>query len=117
MKEEAIRTLSYAMTYAKMGSWKLDLLNGEILLSKEFKALLALEEEDSDKLSMENFLHLYIVPEDFVMVSEELNKAILNKENVGYETSLSCRIITKEGWMRYLSIKGKVVDEQQQFGI
>ena len=117
VKEEAIRTLSYAMTYAKMGSWKMDLLSGEILLSKEFKALLALDEEDSDNISMENFLHLYIVPEDFITVSEELSKAIQNKENIGYETSLSCRIITKEGWMRYLSIKGKVVDEQQQFGI
>src|SRR5882724_1335629 len=116
-KEDAIRTLSYAMTYAKMGSWKLDLLSGEMSLSKEFKALLAMEEEDSDKISMENFLHLYIVPEDFVMVSEELAKAIQNKENTSYETAFSCRIITKEGWMRYISVKGKVVDEQQQFGI
>src|SRR6185437_302381 len=33
------------------------------------------------------------------------------------ETSFSCRIITKQGWMRYLSVKGKVVDEQMQFGI
>jgi PAS domain S-box-containing protein len=117
VKEDAIRTLSYAMTYAKMGSWKLDFLTGELLLSKEFKALLALEDEDPDKISMENFLHAYIVPEDFVLVSEELSKAIQNKENTGYETSFSCRIITKQGWMRYLSVKGKVIDEQQQFGI
>ncbi|HLI92102.1 MAG TPA: PAS domain-containing protein, partial [Puia sp.] len=45
-KEEAIRTLSYAMTYAKMGSWKLDLISGELALSKEFKALLAMDAED-----------------------------------------------------------------------
>ncbi len=116
-KEEAIRTLSYAMTYAKMGSWKLDFVSSELFLSKEFKALLAMDEEDPDKITMENFLHLYIVPEDFNLVAEEFAKAIQHKENTGYETSFSCRIITKQGWMRYLSVKGKVVDEQMEFGI
>jgi len=33
-KEEAIRTLSYAMTYAKMGSWNLDFISSELSLSK-----------------------------------------------------------------------------------
>ena len=116
-KEEAIRTLSYAMTYAKMGSWKLDFISGELSLSKEFKALLAMEEEDPDKILMEEFLHSYIVPEDFNGVAEEFAKSIQHKENTGYETSFSCRIITKQGWMRYLSVKGKVVAEQMEFGI
>lgn len=116
-KEEAIRTLSYAMTYAKMGSWKLDFFNSELFLSKEFKALLAMEEEDADRIALDNFLHLYVVPEDFTFVAEEFAKAIQHKENTGYETSFSCRIITKQGWMRYLSVKGKVVDEQMEFGI
>ena len=117
IKEDAIRTLSYAMTYAKMGSWKLDFLTGELFLSKEFKALLAMEEEDPDKISLDSFLHLYIVPEDFTSVSEEFAKSIQHKEATGYETSFSCRIITKQGWMRYLSVKGRVVDELQEFGI
>lgn len=116
-KEEAIRTLSYAMTYAKMGSWKLDFFNSELFLSKEFKALLAMDEEDSDKIALDNFLHLYVVPEDFNLVSEEFARAIQHSENIGYETSFSCRVITKQGWMRYLSVKGKVVDEQMEFGI
>jgi PAS domain S-box-containing protein len=116
-KEEAIRTLSYAMTYAKMGSWKLDFINGELSLSKEFKSLLAMEDEDPDKILMEEFLHLYIVPEDFNLVAEEFAKSIQQKENTGYETSFSCRIITKQGWMRYISVKGKVVAEQMEFGI
>ncbi len=116
-KEEAIRTLSYAMTYAKMGSWNLDFISSELSLSKEFKSLLAMDEEDPDKLSLDNFLHLYVVPEDFNLVAEEFAKAIQHKENTGYETSFSCRIITKQGWMRYVSVKGKVVDEQMEFGI
>ncbi|HEY4209139.1 MAG TPA: response regulator [Puia sp.] len=117
IKEDAIRTLSYAMTYAKMGSWKMDFVTSELSLSKEFKALLAMDDEDPDKISMDTFLHAYIVPEDFNMVSDELASAIQHKENTGYETTLSCRVITKQGWMRYLSIKGRVVDEQMQFGI
>jgi len=116
-KEEAIRTLSYAMTYAKMGSWKLDFMNNELSLSKEFKALLAMDEEDPDKISFDSFMHVYVVPEDFNHVAEEFARAIQHKENIGYETSLSCRVITKQGWMRYLSVKGKVVDEQIEFGI
>jgi PAS domain S-box-containing protein len=116
-KEEAIRTLSYAMTYAKMGSWNLDFISSELFLSKEFKALLAMDEEDPDKIPLDNFLHLYVVPEDFNLVAEEFAKAIQHKENTGYETSFSCRIITKQGWMRYISVKGKVVDEQMEFGI
>jgi len=116
-KEEAIRTLSYAMTYARMGSWKLDFITSELFLSKEFKALLAMDEEDPDKIPMDNFLHLYVVPEDFNHVAEEFARAIQHKESTGYETSFSCRIITKQGWMRYISVKGKVVDEQMEFGI
>ncbi|WP_188934497.1 response regulator [Puia dinghuensis] len=117
VKEEAIRTLSYAMTYARMGSWKLDFITSEFFLSKEFKALLAMDEEDPDKIPMDTFLHLYIVPEDFNLVAEEFARAIQHKETTGYETSFSCRIITKQGWMRYISVKGKVVDEQMEFGI
>ena len=116
-KEEAIRTLSYAMTYAKMGSWKLDFISSDVALSKELKALLAMEDEDPDKISLEEFLHLYIVPEDFNLVAEEFAKSIQQKENIGYETSFSCRIITKQGWMRYISVKGKVVAEQMEFGV
>jgi len=117
IKEDAIRTLSYGMTYARMGSWKLDFLTGSLSLSKEFKALLAMDEEDPDKIPLNEFLHLYIVPEDFALVSDELSKYIQHKEATGYETAFSCRIITKQGWMRYLSLKGKVVDEQEAFGI
>jgi PAS domain S-box-containing protein len=117
VKEDAIQTLSYAMTYAKMGSWKLDLQSGEFLLSRELKALLALDEEDPARIPLDEFLQVYIVPEDFALVSQEFSKAMRNKESIGYETSFSCRIITKQGWMRYLSVKGKITDEQGSFGI
>ena len=50
-------------------------------------------------------------------MAEELAKAIQNKDTAGHECFFSCRIITKQGWMRYLSVKGKMLDEQMEFGI
>jgi len=117
VKEEAIQTLSYAMTYAKMGSWKIDFNTEEIMLSNEYKALLAMEEESSGKMLLEEFLNEFIVPEDLPMVKNEFNEAIKHKGDTDYETSFSCRVITKEGWMRYLYVKGKVIDETGSFGI
>ncbi len=116
IKEDAIDTLSYAMTYAKMGSWRLDFETQELLLSKEIKALLAMEEV-SNSIHLDDFLLKYIVPEDLLTVSEEFTKAAQNKHNKEYETSFSCRVITNQGWMRYLFVKGKVINEQGSFGI
>jgi len=117
VKEEAIQTLSYAMTYARMGSWKVDFTTQEIMLSKEYKALLAIEEDNSDKMLLNDFLNEFVVPEDLPLVTHEFNEAIQNKNNKNYEASFSFRVITKQGWMRYLFLKGKVIDENGSFGI
>jgi PAS domain S-box-containing protein len=116
IKEEAIETLSYAMTYAKMGSWRLDFDTQLLALSKEFKALLAMEDL-SDFIHLDDFLQHYVVPEDFFDVSEEFTRAMENKQNKDYESSFSCRVITTHGWMRYLFVKGKVINEHACFGI
>ena len=116
IKEEAIDTLSYAMTYAKMGSWRLDFDSRELMLSREFKALLAID-DSSDIIHVKEFLNRYIVPEDVETVSDEFAKAIESRHNREYETSFSCRVITNHGWMRYIFIKGKVINESCSFGI
>src|SRR5207344_269217 len=64
IKEEAIHTLSYAMTYANMGSWKLDFETRELEFSKELKALLAMDPEGSGRILSEDFIHQFVVPED-----------------------------------------------------
>jgi PAS domain S-box-containing protein len=115
IKEEAIHTLSYAMTYAKMGSWKLDFTTQEIKLSKEFKELLAIEE--NTVLFLEDFLNKYIVPEDLVLVKKEFADTLEHKEDMNYESSFACRVITNHGWMRYISVKGKVMNQNTGFGI
>jgi len=55
-KEEAIQTLSYAMEYARMGSWKYNLDTREFTMSAEMKSLLGLTEKDPDIISMEDFV-------------------------------------------------------------
>jgi PAS domain S-box-containing protein len=116
VKEEAIQTLSYAMTYAKMGSWKVDFESQEIILGNELRELLA-EENISGKLPLSNFLDEFVVPEDFNSAKDEFGEIFLNRDNVGYESSFSFRVITRQGWMRYLFLKGKVVDINGCFGI
>ncbi len=117
IKEEALQTLTYAMGYAKMGSWKLDFESQELWMSREFKDVLAMEEEDPDRISLDRFFDEYVVPEDLQLVVEEFSKAILSKDVPEYETSFSCRVITKHGWMRYLFVKGKVINKYGGFGI
>ena len=117
VKEEAIQTLSYAMTYAKMGSLRIDFGRREITMSAEFRALLAQEENSVGTVPLDDFLNTYIVPEQQQMVSDQFAKAEEHKDDLEYETQFNCRIITEYGWMRYLLMKGKIVNGQCFFGI
>lgn len=116
IKEEAIDTLSYAMTYAKMGSWRLNFDTQQLELSREFKALLVIDDV-SNIIELEEFLDKYVVPEDVLAVMDEFSKASQNKNDKEFETSFSFRVITNQGWMRYLFVKGKVINEHACFGI
>ena len=117
VKEEAIQTLSYAMTYAKMGSLKIDFARREITMGAEFRALLAHEENAPGIMPLDDFLNTCIVPEQLQMVSDQFSKAEEHKEDLEYETQFNCRIITEYGWMRYLFMKGKIVSGQCFFCI
>jgi PAS domain S-box-containing protein len=117
VKEEAIQTLSYAMTYARMGSWKVDFETQEIILGNEFKELLVMEENHPSKILIKEFIEGYVVPEDLSRVKDEFGEIFLNRDNIGYESSFSLRVITSHGWMRYLFLKGKVLDINGCFGI
>ena len=46
---------------------------------------------------------------------DEFGEIFLNRDNMGYESSFSFRVITRQGWMRYLFLKGKVVDVTWMF--
>jgi PAS domain S-box-containing protein len=117
IKEEAIDTLSYAMTYASMGSWKMDFETRELAFSKELKALLSMDPQRPEKILLEDFINQFVVPEDIALVLDEFANAIRNRNNKNYETSFSCRVVTKQGSMRYLHVKGKGIDANGSFGI
>ena len=67
--------------------------------------------------SLDEFLEEFVVPEDFHNAEDEFGEIFLNRDNLGYESSFSFRVITRHGWMRYLFLKGKVVDVNGCFGI
>lgn len=115
--QEAIQTLSYAMSYARMGSWKYNIEKQEFILSAEMKTLLGLTASDSDLLSMEEFVNRFIFPEDIPIIEAERKKIAACKNDKGYESAVSYRIITKTGRVRYVFVKGKPMDEQYRFGI
>lgn len=115
--EEAIQTLSYAMEYARMGSWKYNLDTREFTMSAEMKSLLGLSEKDPDVISMEDFVCSFVLPEDIFSVAAETEKILRNKHNPNYESAFSYRITTKQGQVRYLFTKGKQMNEQYRFGI
>lgn len=117
MKEEAMRTSSYAMAYARMGSWKLNFTSRRLELSREFVILLDKDDAQASAQLYEDFVLQYVIPEDRQILINELNKATVNRFDKDYETSFTCRIINCKGEMRYLSIKGRIIDEENGFGI
>jgi PAS domain S-box-containing protein len=117
LKEEAIRTSSYAMTFARMGSWKLHVAQNDLELSKEFLSLLDEEDLRPTVMPFKNFLNWYVIPEDRHIMKKEIEEAALHRFDPEYETSFSCRVTTRKGRIRHLLIKGKFVDESSGFGI
>lgn len=117
LKEEAIRTSSYAMTFARMGNWKLDVVQNDLELSKEFLSLLEEEDLRTRVLHFKDFLNWYVIPEDREMVMKEMDHALQYRFDKEYETSFNCRITTRKGQIRHLFMKGKFVDEASGFGI
>ena len=117
MREEAILTSSYAMTYAKMGSWKLNFQTQEVALSKELLELLETKADQTAVLGLEKFLGDFVMPEDRNIVLQEFTKALHNRDHIGYETSFLFRVNTGNGNTKIIFVKGKVVDHGNGFGI
>ncbi len=115
-REEAIRMASFAMTYAKMGSWKLNLLNQELSLSKEFMSLLESDPESQVTIRLDYFINSYVLAEDRQQVVRHLTEALTSRGKK-YETSFTARIITIKGAIRHFVIKGIITDDENAFGV
>jgi PAS domain S-box-containing protein len=117
MKEEALRTSSYAMNYARMGSWKINFTTATLELSAEFMSLLDEPDPKSRSMSVTQFIHQYVIPEDRNIVTDAYAQAVRNQNEKDYETNLYCRIVTHSGQFRDLLIRGKNFGEESGFGI
>ncbi|RYY29519.1 MAG: PAS domain S-box protein, partial [Chitinophagaceae bacterium] len=117
MKQDAMRTSSYAMTYARMGSWKLDFVNQQMELSTEFMSLLDVNADEPRTFSLEELIRDFIYPDDQNLFISEISRALQNKHLQDYEAQFSIRVHTRKQNFRYLYIKGKVIDDTNGFGI
>lgn len=117
MKEEAMLTSSYAMTYARMGSWKLNFATHQLELSKELLPILEIDGHEPLAMSLDEYLHKYVLLEDQSTVIEELTTALHNRNDKNYEANFSYRLVTAKGNLRYLFTKGKLIDDVSGFGI
>lgn len=116
-KEEAIHTSSYAMTYARMGNWKLNLHTGELHLSAELLALLEAPPGTSLDTTTEKYVQQYVYEEDREKLAGLFKEAFASRNEKNKESSFSYRILTSQGNLRYLSLKGKIIDDTYAFGI
>ncbi|MBC7827491.1 MAG: response regulator [Chitinophagaceae bacterium] len=117
LKEEVMLTSSYAMTYARMGSWKLNFTTRQLELSKELLGILEIDEQQSASIPLDEYLDKHVVLEDRPIVIEELTKALHNQSDKSYEANFSYRLITAKGNLRYVFTKGKLIDDVSGFGI
>ncbi|HSB94356.1 MAG TPA: response regulator [Flavitalea sp.] len=117
MKEEAIQTSSYAMTYARMGSYKLNFHTTDLAMSKELLMLLEIDHAAEKPITLETFLSDYVYPDDVQLVLNQFKLKVQNRHNKKYESSYSFRIITQKKNIRHLFLKGKVLNENFGFGI
>jgi PAS domain S-box-containing protein len=115
-KEEALRTSSYAMEYARMGSWKLNIKTGELLISDEAIALFGGSRQEGTTLHLENFINTYVVEADRALCRHEFSKAS-NQLMPDYEISFVFRTADASGSPRYIFTKGKTQDGEKAFGV
>ncbi len=116
-KNEAMRTATYAMNYAKMGSWKLNLHTLSLEISKETMALLETKEEENRLTSLSEYILRYVIPQDREMVANEFSRSLDFIHDREHETSFTFRVNTARGKLRHLSLRGKAIDEFTAFGI
>lgn len=117
MKEEAMRTASYAMNYASMGSWNINMLNFEMKLSAELMAILESSQKAEKHLTIEDFKFTYVHPEDRDLLAAKFQTAIDTMQEKDNEASFDFRVITEKGNIRILAVKGRMIDDTHSFGI
>lgn len=116
-KEEAIETLSYAMSYGNMGAWKVTLDTQVMEMSKEFKALLGLPADASGEILLEDFCNTIVYSEDKELFIHEVEKMLLNRGNKEFSAAFEYRVQVAGNSIMHLSTKSKYLGENDLFGV
>lgn len=115
-QEKKIDALSYAMSFGWMGSWKVNLLTREIILSKEFMILLG-EEPVETTMPFAAYMEKYILPESHDQIRESMGRAMQNRDNPDHEASLDYPILKRNGAIAHLFVRARIMGNNEAFGI
>lgn len=115
-QEEAIDSLSYAMSFGWMGSWKLNLLTNEITLSKEFMILLG-EDPVETTMPFSAYMNKYILPESYDQIRESMDLAMQNRENTEHEASFDHPVRKRNGAIAHIFVRARIMSKNEAFGI
>lgn len=115
-QEKDINSLSYAMSFGWMGSWKINLPSREITLSKEFMILLG-EDPVETTMLFSAYMSKYILPEYHEKMRESMGRAIENANNPDHEASLDYAVRRRNGSIAHIFVRARIMNQQEAFGI
>ncbi|WP_127131586.1 response regulator [Pseudoflavitalea rhizosphaerae] len=116
LQEKDLNSLSYALNFGWMGSWKLNLLSSEVTLSKEFMSLLG-EEPKETSMVFSTYMQRYVPPDTHVKLKEMLILAMENRHNPDFEASFDHPIRRRNGSIAHIFVRARIMNENEGFGI
>lgn len=116
VKEEVLRTKTFALTHAKMGSWKYNFLTRDLQLSREMLKVLGIDAPGEKVISLDSFLNKYVPQKYHHKILDEIVKAISSKA-IDKESNFTFEIINAQQQTRWIYVSGKLIDKTTGFGI
>ncbi|QEC41308.1 response regulator [Pseudobacter ginsenosidimutans] len=116
LQEKDLNSLSYALNFGWMGSWKLNLLSSEVTLSKEFMSLLG-EEPKETSMVFSTYMQRFVPPDTHGKLKEMLILAMENRHNPDFEASFDHPIRRRNGSIAHIFVRARIMNENEGFGI
>jgi len=99
--------LRYAIETGEFGTWKLDIRTGNFSCSSRFDAIFGYEPPLSD-WTYDTFL-AHVIPQDLDLVVQKSKDILIARQKWDFE----CRIIRKNGEIRWIWVKGTIESNDQ----
>jgi PAS domain S-box-containing protein len=112
--EENEKRLKVSLEAAKLGVWEIDMETGETVRDSKHDEIFGYDKPEKE-WSLEKFLN-HIHPEDIDIILQKSENA-----KKGNSIEYECRIITKDGKVKWIEVKGKSLldynGKQKHFGV